>query len=202
MRLCWSIRSKKVHYSLFILCYFRLLTRFLDFIEMLADTIKQALDMQYQERKLRMNALQTRERLFNLDTWLESFFEACDLIDSLNKMQSLNTSDYETWLGPIIKGYKLTIIIDYDGTLVPIAPHPDLAVLPDDIKVDLIIDYNINILEIHFYLIYEGTIDKTNRMSRDKYLHPLRSTTKRFEEANTYREYKPSWKSRNGTQVR
>ena len=106
---------------------------------MLADTIKQALDMKYQERKLRMNALQTRERLFNLDTWLESFFEACDLIDSINKMQSLNTSDYESWLGPIIKGYKLTIIIDYDGTLVPIAPHPDLAVLPDDIKVDLII---------------------------------------------------------------
>lgn len=49
-------------------------------------------------------------------------------------MQSLNISDYETWLGPIIKGYKLTIILDYDGTLVPIEPHPDLAVLPGNIK--------------------------------------------------------------------
>lgn len=101
---------------------------------MLADAIKHAYDMKYHERKLRMNALQTRERIFNLDTWLESFFEACDLIDSMAKMQSLNIADYESWLGPIIKGYKLTIILDYDGTLVPLEPHPDLAVLPDDIK--------------------------------------------------------------------
>ena len=87
-----------------------------------------------------MNALQTREKIFNLDTWLESFLEACDLIDSINKMQSIKIDDYESWLGPIIKGYKLNIIIDYDGTLVPIAPHPDLAVLPDDIKVEFIIN--------------------------------------------------------------
>ena len=111
---------------------------------MLADTIKQALEMKYQERKLRMNALQTRERLFNLDTWLESFFEACDLIDSINKMQSIKIDDYESWIGPLIKGYKLTLILDYDGTLVPIVPHPDLAVLPDDIKVELISN-------IHYY---------------------------------------------------
>lgn len=106
------------------------------YLDMLADTIKDALEMSYRERKLRMNALQTRERLFNLDTWLNSFFEACDLIDSINKMHSLNIGDYETWLGPIIKGYRLTIILDYDGTLVPLAPHPDLAILPEDVKVN------------------------------------------------------------------
>ncbi|RMZ99327.1 trehalose-6-phosphate synthase, partial [Brachionus plicatilis] len=38
-----------------------------------------------------------------------------------------------SWLGPIIKGYNLAIILDYDGTLVPIQSHPDLAVLPHDI---------------------------------------------------------------------
>lgn len=113
---------------------------------MLADAIKHAYEMKYHERKLRMNALQTRERIFNLDTWLESFFEACDLIDSMAKMQSLNIGDYESWLGPIIKGYKLTIILDYDGTLVPLEPHPDLAVLPDDIKVRF--DKPIHMLEL------------------------------------------------------
>ena len=102
--------------------------------EMLADAIKHAYDMGYHERKLRMNALKYRERMFNLDTWLESFFEACDLINSIKKMQSLNISDYETWVGPSIKGYKLAIILDYDGTLVPLQPHPDLAVLPNDLR--------------------------------------------------------------------
>jgi len=88
--------------------------------DMLADSIKDALEMCYSERKLRMNALQTRERLFNLETWIDSFFEACDLIDNkdLKKMQDLSINDIETWLDPIIKGYKLTIILDYDGTYV------------------------------------------------------------------------------------
>jgi trehalose 6-phosphate synthase/phosphatase len=102
----------------------------------LADAIKQACDMKYHERKLRMNALQSRERMFNLETWLESFFEACESLDNnnLNKMQSLSTSDIEKWLSSSIKGYKLTIILDYDGTLVPLQPHPDLAILTDDIQ--------------------------------------------------------------------
>lgn len=43
--------------------------------DMLADAIKTALNMPYLERKLRMNALQNRERIFNLDTWLDSFLK-------------------------------------------------------------------------------------------------------------------------------
>jgi trehalose 6-phosphate synthase/phosphatase len=82
-----------------------------------------------------MNALRYREKIFNLDTWLDSFFEACDMISTIKKMQSLNIADYETWVGPSIKGYKLAIILDYDGTLVPLCPHPDLAVLTDEVKV-------------------------------------------------------------------
>ena len=62
---------------------------------MLADTIKHALEMTYSERKLRMNALQNRERLFNVETWIDSFFEACELIDNneIKKMQSLSIND-------------------------------------------------------------------------------------------------------------
>ena len=102
----------------------------------LADCIKKALDMSFHERKLRMNALQNRERLFNLDTWVDSFFEACELIDSndINKMQTLSINDIESWLSPIITGYKVTLILDYDGTLVPLKPHPDLAVMSADVK--------------------------------------------------------------------
>ena len=96
---------------------------------MLADCIKKALDMSYYERKLRMNALKTRERLFNLDTWIDSFFEACELIgtDSSVAFRALSINDIESWLGPIINGYKLTLILDYDGTLVHLKSHPDLG---------------------------------------------------------------------------
>ena len=67
---------------------------------MLADAIKNALEMSYSERKQRMNDLQTRERIFNLETWIDSFFEACDLIDTndVKKMQVLSISDIESWL--------------------------------------------------------------------------------------------------------
>lgn len=30
--------------------------------------------------------------------------------------------------------HKLALLLDYDGTLAPIAPHPDLAVLPQETK--------------------------------------------------------------------
>lgn len=33
--------------------------------------------------------------------------------------------------------HKLALLLDYDGTLAPIAPHPDLAVLPNETKVVL-----------------------------------------------------------------
>jgi trehalose 6-phosphate synthase/phosphatase len=103
--------------------------------DMLADCIKKALDMNYYERNLRMNALKTRERLFNIDAWIDSFFEACESIGTSNvAFKALSITDMESWLAPIVTGYKLTLILDYDGTLVPLTSHPDLAILSDTVK--------------------------------------------------------------------
>jgi trehalose 6-phosphate synthase/phosphatase len=103
--------------------------------DMLADCIKKALSMCFHERNLRINALKTRERFFNIDAWIDSFFEACQSVGTSNvAFKALSIIDMESWLAPIITGYRLTFIFDYDGTLVPLTTHPDLAILSDAVK--------------------------------------------------------------------
>ena len=132
--------------------------------EILGDSIKQALEMNYQERKLRMNALQSRERMFNLETWLDSFFEACESLDNnnMNKMRCITVNDFEKWLGANVKGYELTLILDYDGTLVPIQPHPDLATLSDEV-LDLLTRLS-NYPEINVCIISGRSLENLRKM--------------------------------------
>lgn len=45
------------------------------------------------------------------------------------------TEDFECFLADYIDGgEKLAILLDYDGTLAPIAPHPDMAIIPNETK--------------------------------------------------------------------
>lgn len=47
-------------------------------------------------------------------------------------MKDLRCQDYDKYLSNYIDiSSKLIILLDYDGTLVPIAPHPDKAVLAE-----------------------------------------------------------------------
>lgn len=43
--------------------------------------------------------------------------------------------DFEGFLAHYISNAeKLAILLDYDGTLAPIAPHPDMAIIPNETK--------------------------------------------------------------------
>jgi len=46
----------------------------------------------------------------------------------------LNLFTLETFYRYIGQTDKLALLLDYDGTLAPIAPHPDLAILPLETK--------------------------------------------------------------------
>lgn len=50
--------------------------------------------------------------------------------------QILRTAeDFDSFLSDYIGGGdKLAILLDYDGTLAPIAPHPDMAIIPNETK--------------------------------------------------------------------
>ena len=50
-------------------------------------------------------------------------------------MTPVTMGDFDEYLGKYVGSTcKLALLLDYDGTLAPIAPHPDLAIIPDETK--------------------------------------------------------------------
>ncbi|XP_071454496.1 uncharacterized protein Tps1 isoform X2 [Hetaerina americana] len=103
-----------------------------------ASVIHRALTMPEDERQVRMNHLRHRERLNDVNYWMNSFLKAMgyaneeDVIPS--SMLPVSSEDFEYLSGYIGLSHKLALLLDYDGTLAPIAPRPDLAVLPAETK--------------------------------------------------------------------
>ena len=81
----------------------------------------------------------------DVDAWMNSFLKAMD--SSLNGIPAVipreksdngsllltTAEDFDHFLGDYIgQADKLAILLDYDGTLAPIAPHPDMAIIPNE----------------------------------------------------------------------
>ncbi|XP_065223859.1 uncharacterized protein Tps1 isoform X1 [Planococcus citri] len=107
-----------------------------------AEVIHRALTMPEDERVLRMNCLRRREKENDVNYWMRSFLKAMGTLitedgeDVLQTtMQPVTLEDFDEYLSKYIgQTDKLALLLDYDGTLAPIAPHPDLAILPNETK--------------------------------------------------------------------
>ncbi|XP_014261998.1 alpha,alpha-trehalose-phosphate synthase [UDP-forming]-like [Cimex lectularius] len=107
-----------------------------------AATLHRALQMPLDERELRMRQLRHREQLMNVNHWMKTFLSAIGALstdeedDPLTaKMLPLSLDDFDHYLNNHIdNNCKLSLILDYDGTLVQLTSHPDLAVLPSETK--------------------------------------------------------------------
>ncbi|XP_056642660.1 uncharacterized protein LOC130898206 isoform X2 [Diorhabda carinulata] len=112
-------------------------------IDQASEAIHRALTMPEDERILRMNYLRRREKLNDVNYWTKSFLSAMgslltqedhDDIGSTN-MPAVTLDDFDEYLSKYIGNtHKLALLLDYDGTLAPIAPHPDLAIIPAETK--------------------------------------------------------------------
>lgn len=107
-----------------------------------ASVLYRALTMPKEEREVRMNALRNRERIHDVDYWMKSFLKSIGTLieedgeDILpTQMQPITLTDFDSYLGKYV-GQKaiLALLLDYDGTLSPLAPHPDLATIPPETK--------------------------------------------------------------------
>jgi len=111
-------------------------------LENSAETLHRALSMPLDEREVRMSHLRKREQLYNVDYWMKSFLKNMGSLimedgdDVLpTTMMPVTMDDFEDYLAKYVGSTcKLALLLDYDGTLAPICPHPDLAVLPPEAK--------------------------------------------------------------------
>ncbi|XP_072939133.1 uncharacterized protein Tps1 isoform X2 [Epargyreus clarus] len=134
-----------------------------------AEVIHRALIMPEDERTVRMNHLRRREQLNDVDSWMKAFLKAMDSLEEdaddigATTMQPVTIDDFDEYLSKYI-GYtqKLALLLDYDGTLAPIAPHPDLATLPLETKHTL--QRLSNMSDVNIAIISGRNVDNVKNM--------------------------------------
>ncbi len=106
-------------------------------IDSVAGAVKQSLTMRPAEQRLRMRALRGRVAASDVHLWARGF------LDDLERAGRAPTAPRAHPLPPPLPGElaasiqrstSTALILDYDGTLVPIASTPDLALVDDDLR--------------------------------------------------------------------
>jgi len=96
-------------------------------IETVADRINEALSMSTEERKARMRTLRQRVHARSTKRWAEAFLNA---LKRRSSAQAFKPAMLATSKGLIQRLQEITnpvLLLDYDGTLVPIKSVPELA---------------------------------------------------------------------------
>ncbi|KRT85452.1 hypothetical protein AMK59_2219, partial [Oryctes borbonicus] len=136
-----------------------------------AEIIHRALTMPEDERILRMNYLRRREKLNDVNYWTRSFLSAMGSLvtqddhDDIGAvtMPAVTLDDFDEYLAKYIGNtHKLALLLDYDGTLAPIAPHPDLAVIPPETK-NILLRLS-NISDVYIAIISGRNVDNVKKM--------------------------------------
>jgi trehalose 6-phosphate synthase/phosphatase len=104
-------------------------------IEEASEALNKALMMPADEKEKRIRKMQDRLSRYNVFKWTTDFFNQVDDVKKENKQMQVKYLDENT-LNTIHKKYQEArnrlFLIDYDGTLTPIANIPDMAILSEN----------------------------------------------------------------------
>ncbi|MEW6324251.1 MAG: bifunctional alpha,alpha-trehalose-phosphate synthase (UDP-forming)/trehalose-phosphatase [Nitrospirota bacterium] len=99
-------------------------------IEEIAEALREALEMAPEEQRRRNAIMQDRLRRYDVVRWADDFVqELTSMAQAQNKFYAklLPRSVAEQMAGDYRRALRRLILLDYDGTLVPLVRHPDLA---------------------------------------------------------------------------
>jgi len=105
-------------------------------VEALADGIRRALTMEPAERRARMRAMRRRVSAYDVHRWASHFVRALSE-DAAAERRATPEATLREALAAIGKASPVAVLLDYDGTLVPIADTPEQA-QPDRPLLELI----------------------------------------------------------------
>jgi trehalose 6-phosphate synthase/phosphatase len=104
-------------------------------VDGMADALETALEMPEEERRSRMRTLRARVKEYDVHWWVRSFLDVLQSVPV--PPPRTQQAGAEAALARMREARNLLLLIDYDGTLVPFAPKPELAT-PDAELLDLL----------------------------------------------------------------
>lgn len=101
-----------------------------------AEILHKALTMPEDERLVRMNFLKRREKLNELFAWARSFISELEQYDGVrSSFEPVTLLEIDSYMRSYVGNcQKLAVLLDFDGTLAPLCPHPDLSKMPAQTK--------------------------------------------------------------------
>jgi trehalose 6-phosphate synthase/phosphatase len=107
-------------------------------VDQMAETYARALSLPLEERRARMRSLRRRVFSCDVDWWARAFLAALEEATSTPAFRPVSRPDeLREAIGRMRDAKRLVLLLDYDGTLVPFAPLPELA-QPDAALLELL----------------------------------------------------------------